>query len=224
MRTALSGGLRGTHPAALRHPSKEGMGKGTHPGPTGHPSEEGSFCPSREGCRSGGWVSAIAPPEQRRNGKREEKRKPLAARRQRFFADRSALGTAIAAAFFTLLGLAGIALAGDHVWLTYQRDLLKTSADAAGLATAYRLPTFGSDMSDEEVKAALDPVARRYILANLPEEKRQQAQDTLELTLTRPRACTAFIDASATWAGWSSGAGCSDLAKESWSERTTLEG
>ena len=104
-----------------------------------------------------------------------------------FFADRSALGTALAAAFFALIGLGGIALVGDHVYLTYQRDLLKIAADAAGLAAAYRLPTFGSDVSDEDVKTALKPVVRRYILANVPEGKRQQAQDTLKLTLTPDR-------------------------------------
>lgn len=119
-----------------------------------------------------------------------------------FFADRSALGTALAAAFFTLIGLGGIALVGDHVWLTYQRDLLKIAADAAGLATTYRLPTFGSDMSDEEVKAALDPIARRYILANVPEAKRRRAQDTLELTLTPNRAAgTVLVEAEADLGG-----------------------
>ena len=119
-----------------------------------------------------------------------------------FFADRSALGTALAAAFFTLIGLGGIALVGDHVYLTYQRDLLKIAADAAGLAAAYRLPTYGSDMSDEAVKTALKPVVRRYILANVPEGKRQKAQDTLELTLTPDRAAgTVLVEAKADLGG-----------------------
>ena len=119
-----------------------------------------------------------------------------------FFADRSALGTALAAAFFTLIGLGGIALVGDHVYLTYQRDLLKIAADAAGLAAAYRLPTFGSDVSDEAVKTALKPVVRRYILANVPEGKRQRAQDTLELTLTPNRAAgTVSVEAKADLGG-----------------------
>lgn len=119
-----------------------------------------------------------------------------------FFADRSAIGTALAAAFFTLMGLGGIALVGDHVYLTYQRDLLKIAADAAGLAVAYRLPIFGSDVTDEQVKAALKPVARRYILANVPEAKRQQAQDTLELTLTPNRkAGTVLVEAKADLGG-----------------------
>ena len=119
-----------------------------------------------------------------------------------FFADRSALGTALAAAFFTLIGLGGIALVGDHVYLTYQRDLLKIAADSAGLAAAYRLPTFGSDVSDEDVKTALKPVVRRYILANVPKAKRQKAQDTLELTLTPDRtAGTVLVEAKADLGG-----------------------
>ena len=119
-----------------------------------------------------------------------------------FFADRRAIGTALAAAFFTLIGLGGIALAGDHIWLTYQRDLLKIAADAAGLAAASRLPTFGSDKTDEEVKAALRPVVRRYILANVPKAKRKQARDTLELELTPNRAAgTVFIEVKADLGG-----------------------
>ena len=119
-----------------------------------------------------------------------------------FFVDRSALGTALAAAFFTLIGLGGIALVGDHSYLTYQRDLLKIAADAAGLAAVSRLPTFGSDVSDEAVKTALKPVVRRYILANVPEAKRQRAQDTLELTLTLDRtAGTVLVEAKADLGG-----------------------
>ena len=45
-----------------------------------------------------------------------------------FLTDRRAFGTALAAAFFTIMGLGAVALIGDHNHLTYQRDLLKSAA------------------------------------------------------------------------------------------------
>ena len=182
MRTALSDSLGATHPPASQDPSQEGRPPlpPSPPGRGGPKSLPRTRCGGRGGFRLASHIRRPAD----------------------FFADRSALGTALAAAFFALIGLGGIALVGDHVYLTYQRDLLKIAADAAGLAAAYRLPTFGSDVSDEAVKTALKPVVRRYILANVPEAKRQQAQDTLELTLTPDRAAgTVSVEAKADLGG-----------------------
>ena len=47
---------------------------------------------------------------------------------------RRAAATALTAAVFTLMSVAGIALTSDHTHLVYQRDTLKAATDAACLA------------------------------------------------------------------------------------------
>ena len=92
---------------------------------------------------------------------------------------RRAAATALTAAVFTLMSVAGIALTSDHTHLVYQRDALKAATDAACLAATRHLWTLGQDLSDEEVHAALRPIAERYILANIPESRRKRAAETL---------------------------------------------
>ena len=85
-----------------------------------------------------------------------------------FFRDTRAVGTGLTAAAFTVMSLAGIGLVFDHNHLVYQRDLLKVASDSAGVALTERIR--GLDCSDDDaVTSTLTPVARRYILANLPE-------------------------------------------------------
>ena len=119
-----------------------------------------------------------------------------------FVHDRRAAATTLTAGMFTIMCLAGIALAGDHVHLVYQRDILKGATDAAIIAATRHMASLNSD-SDDETKAchtdipstdrsgtcnALMPVAKRYILANLPEGRRDQARTTLAIELTPNRA------------------------------------
>ena len=102
----------------------------------------------------------------------------------------------------TLMSVAGIALTSDHTHLVYQRDILKAGTDAATLATTRHLWTLAQDLSDEDVKAALMPIARRYILANIPEHRRERAAETLTITLVPDRtAGTVDITAQADLGG-----------------------
>ena len=144
------------------------MQTGTHPGPStssGPPlrREEQDLSPlGRGAAQAAGWVVP-------------------------FVRCRRAAATALTAAVMTLMSVAGIALTSDHTHLVYQRDILKAATDAATLATTRHLWTLGQNLSDEQVKAALMPIARRYILANIPESRRERATETLTITLVSDR-------------------------------------
>ena len=87
---------------------------------------------------------------------------------RRFLRDTRAGATAIAAAAVTVMTVGGAALVSDHVWLVDQRDVLKTATDAAGLAATMEMTRLADQThTDAELKAALKPVAERYILLNL---------------------------------------------------------
>ena len=109
---------------------------------------------------------------------------PQTPHRPGFLRDRRAAATAITAAVMTLMSVAGIALTADHTHLVYQRDTLKAATDAATLAATRHLWTLDKDLPDQKVDAALRPIARRYILANIPESRRERATETLEIELT----------------------------------------
>ncbi len=120
----------------------------------------------------------------------------------RFLRDRRAAGTALTAALFTLMSLAGIAFASDHVWLVYQRDLLKVASDAASVAVTKAMKTLDPGLKKDAVTAALLPTAKRYILANIPEGSREQVEDTLEITLEPNSAYgTVYLTATAELGG-----------------------
>ena len=95
---------------------------------------------------------------------------------------RAAVG--IAAALLSLMVLGSMALISDHAVLTYQRDMMAVAASEASVATALQLATLPADMTDAEKAEKLVPVARRYILANLPDRYRPMAEETLEIDLT----------------------------------------
>ena len=114
---------------------------------------------------------------------------------------RRAAATALTAAVMTLMSVAGIALTSDHTHLVYQRDILKAGTDAATLATTRHLWTLNQNLSDEDVKAALMPIAERYILANIPESRRERATETLAITLVPDRVTGVDINACADLGG-----------------------
>ena len=88
------------------------------------------------------------------------------------------------------------------MYLTYQRDLLKIAADSASLAAVDRMADLDSSLTDKQVVDSLTPLARRYVLANLPAGKRQRAADTLQLTVTPNRKrSTVQVDAQADLGG-----------------------
>ena len=165
---------------AIRNVCKRVGQSKTHPGPSGHPSKEGSFfIPSLEGsCEAGGWVSPT-----------------------RFFRDRHAVGTAITAAIFTLMSLAGVALVGDHKHMTTNRDLLKAAANAATIAVVMELDGRSLSALTAEERSAVDATAQRYILANIKanvsQDTYQQAASTLSVTLKDTGPGLVDVDASA---------------------------
>lgn len=81
----------------------------------------------------------------------------------RFLRDTRAGATAIVAVAVSLMTLGGTALIVDHVWLVYQRDLLRASTDSAGVAATLELQNLSAALSDEDAEARLQPVARRYV-------------------------------------------------------------
>ena len=114
----------------------------------------------------------------------------MAARARAFLGDTRAGATAIAAAAVTVMTVGASALIVDHVWLVDQRDVLKTAADAAAIAATLEIErrlAADPDISDEDLKAALHPVAARYVFMNLlylPEERLERAARTLEVAIT----------------------------------------
>ena len=118
-----------------------------------------------------------------------------------FIRCRRAAATAITAAVMTLMSVAGIALTSDHTHLVYQRDTLKTAVEAATIATILHRQLHLRNLEKEAVTAALRPIARRYVLANIPESRRDRAAETLSLTLTPESDNTVTIDACADLGG-----------------------
>ena len=106
---------------------------------------------------------------------------------RRFVRDTRAGATAIAAAAVTVMTVGGAALISDHAWLIDQRDVLKTAADAAGVAATLAMTRLaGQTHTDEELEAELEPVVKRYILLNLehlPPERYEAAEGSLDVTL-----------------------------------------
>ena len=84
-----------------------------------------------------------------------------------FMRDTRAGATAIAAASITVMSVMGASLIVDHVWLVGKRDVLKTAADAATVATTLRLRTMPITTDDATVETILQSVADRYVWINL---------------------------------------------------------
>ena len=69
-----------------------------------------------------------------------------------------------------LMTIGGGALLIDHVWLVDQRDTLKAASNAAAIAATQEMTQLLADdpsISDADLKAALEPVAKGFVLANL---------------------------------------------------------
>ena len=89
---------------------------------------------------------------------------------KRFLRDTRAGATAIAAAAVAVMTVGAVALIIDQLWLVDQRDTLKSATSAAALAAALKMkPVLASNpnISGDDLKAALVPVARRHVLLNL---------------------------------------------------------
>lgn len=126
----------------------------------------------------------------------------------RYLRDTRAGATAIAAAAVTVMTVGGAALIGDHAWLVDQRDVPKAATDAATVATTIEMTRqLGRQprMTDDALKAALEPVARRYVelnLEHLPENRLATAKETLVVTVASDRNLgTVDISAEANLGG-----------------------
>lgn len=147
-----------------------------------------AIIPSWEGCRVSGGVGCSPAHRQR---KRAGKRPPS------FVRCRRAAATAIGAAVVTLMSVGGFALTSDHIHLVHQRDTLKAATDAASFATTrHWQQALGHLTDDDQIKAALLPIARRYILANMSENQREQAESTLQVQLVLHHG-TSMVDVNA---------------------------
>lgn len=93
----------------------------------------------------------------------------------------------VSAVLLALMCFAGTALVADHVVLVYHRNILQSAAASASIAATRQIAELDPDLTQEEAAAALEPLARRYVLANLPEGTRESARDSLEITLTPDR-------------------------------------
>ena len=108
-------------------------------------------------------------------------------------------GTSLMAALLAVVTVGGAALVGDHVWLIDQRDTLKKASDAAAIAATHGMKealTDDPNISDADLTAALQPVARAYVLANLlhlSDERHQTAVDTLAIEV-RPDRSQGTVD------------------------------
>ena len=100
---------------------------------------------------------------------------------------------AIAAAAVTVMAVGSAALVTDHLWLVDQRDTLKSATDSASSAATLAMNgVLGADstMSDADLNARLEPVARRYIelhLSHLPAARFARAKEPLDVALSISR-------------------------------------
>lgn len=111
----------------------------------------------------------------------------LAFRLADFFRDTRAGAIGIASVFIALMGFTGTAMLSDHLVLLHNRDTLQVAAASASIAATQHLAKLDTGLTDEELAAALEPLTRRYVMANLPGGTRESVTDNLEITLTIDR-------------------------------------
>ena len=118
-----------------------------------------------------------------------------------FLRDTRAAATALTAVVIALMTLGGGALIVDHVWLVDQRDTLKAASNAAGIAVTQemnRILAGNPSISDDDLTAALQPMAKAYVLANLlhlSEGRLTRAKATLVVEV-RPDRSQNTVDVS----------------------------
>ena len=104
-----------------------------------------------------------------------------------FFRDTRGGAVGLASIFIALMSFTGTALLSDHLVLLRHRDTLQAAAASASIAATQHLSKLSTSLTDEELADALKPVARRYVLANLPNATRESASQSLEIMLTLDR-------------------------------------
>ena len=89
---------------------------------------------------------------------------------RKYLAGTRGAATALMSIAIMIMTVGAGALIVDHVSLVDQRDTLKAASDAAGVAATLemrRVLANDPDISDDDLKAALEPLVRAYIEANL---------------------------------------------------------
>ena len=104
-----------------------------------------------------------------------------------FFDDTRAGAIGLSSVLITLMCFTGTAFVSDHVVLVHHRNVMQAAAASASIAATQQMAKLDAGLTDEELAGALKPLARRYVLANLPEGTRESARDSLEVTLTPDR-------------------------------------
>ena len=93
----------------------------------------------------------------------------------------------LSSVLIALMCLTGTAFVSDHALLVHYRNTLQAGTDAAGVAATRRMAGLDEDLTQAQLVEALEPLAKRYVLANVPDGARELAEDTLEVTLTPDR-------------------------------------
>ena len=126
-----------------------------------------------------------------------------------YLKERHAASTSIMAVLIVVVAVGGGALISDHVGLADQRDTLKEASNAAAIAATLEMRRILKDdpgISDEDLKAALEPLARGYIIANLQHlsgERYDEAIDTLVVEVLADRGqSTVDVNAQADLGGF----------------------
>ena len=127
---------------------------------------------------------------------------------RRFLRDIRAGATALTAGAVIVMTVGGVAVVSDHAWLVDKRDGFKTAANGAATASMLemnRLLIRDPEMSDEDLDAALEVVARRWILLNLGHlspDRYARAKGTLVVEVVPDRNAGAVgVSASADLGG-----------------------
>ena len=117
------------------------------------------------------------------------------------------------AAFLAIMAVGGAAFLSEHVWLVDQRDTLKRASNAAAIAATQAMTQVLVDnpgIGDADLKAALEPVARAYVLANflhLTGDRLARAKATLAVEVRPNRSQnTVDVDVEADLGGFLFGA------------------
>ncbi len=93
----------------------------------------------------------------------------------------------LSSVLIALMCLTGTAFVSDHALLVHYRNTLEAGTDAAGVAATRQMAGLDEDLTQAQLVEALEPLVKRYVLANVPEGTRDLARDTLEITVTPDR-------------------------------------
>ena len=109
-------------------------------------------------------------------------------KRETFWRSTSA-GVSLTAVVITMATAMGAGLLIDHLWLTAQRDVLKSASGAAAIAATMQLRTFPPEVEDAVVLTSLQTTAERFVALNLDDTLSNEERGKISVTVAmdRPR-------------------------------------